>query len=137
MTAFTLWAIIGVTLIIAEIFTTSFYLLILGIAALITSAIAFVGAPLEIQLVTAAIASVLGHFSLAKYRHDHPKESTNGLENMDIGAKVTVHLNEGRAVAAYRGTIWEAVDLQGNPLQESGTYTITNTQGNVLVVSQS
>lgn len=136
MTAFTLWAIIGVALIIAEIFTTSFYLLILGIAALIASAIAFVGAPLEIQLVTAAVASVLGHFSLAKYRHDHPKKSTNGLENMDIGAKVTVHLNEGQAVAAYRGTIWDAIDSQGNPLQEPGTYTITSTQGNVLVVSK-
>ncbi len=60
MDAWVIWLIIGVVLGVAEIFTLSAALGLLGVAALITSGSAAIGLPVPLQLVVFAIASAAG-----------------------------------------------------------------------------
>lgn len=60
MDAWVIWLIIGVVLGVAEIFTLSAALGLLGVAALITSGSAAIGLPVPLQLVVFVIASAAG-----------------------------------------------------------------------------
>src|SRR5260221_14749422 len=61
------WLLAGLLLVVVELMTGTFYLLILGIAAGIGSLVAFLGLSLWIQAVVAAIAAVGGAGLLHRY----------------------------------------------------------------------
>jgi membrane protein implicated in regulation of membrane protease activity len=60
MTAWAVWLIIGVVLGVAEVFTLTAALGLLGAAALITSGVAALGLPAPLQLLVFAIAAAAG-----------------------------------------------------------------------------
>src|SRR5258706_11467981 len=62
------WLLAGLLLVVVELMTGTFYLLILGIAAGIGSLVAFLGLSLWIQAVVAAIAAVGGARLLHRYQ---------------------------------------------------------------------
>ena len=61
------WLLVGLMLVVVELVTGTFYLLILGIAAGIGSLIAFLGQPFWMQAVGAAIAAIAGGFVVHRY----------------------------------------------------------------------
>lgn len=87
----TLWLIAAVVLGLSELLVGTFYLLLLGVAALVGALAAFAGFALEIQCLIAAAVVLVGGVILARYRAHHKKDA-RGLanDNLDIGQTVTV-----------------------------------------------
>jgi membrane protein implicated in regulation of membrane protease activity len=132
------WLLAGLLLVVVELMTGTFYLLILGIAAGIGSLIAFFDQPLWVQAVIAAIAAGVGGFLVNRYHRKvnatSPKDTAN-----DVGQTVTIEswVSEPQRLARvrYRGTTWDA-DVLGNDRAEVGARLyVVATQGSRLKVS--
>ena len=61
------WLLAGLLLVVVELMTGTFYLLILGIAAGIGSLIAFFGQPFWMQALIAAFAAIIGGVLVHRY----------------------------------------------------------------------
>jgi membrane protein implicated in regulation of membrane protease activity len=132
------WLLAGLFLVVVELMTGTFYLLILGIAAGIASLIAFLGQPVWLQAVVAAIAAVIGGVLVHRYRRaanaTSPKDHSN-----DIGETVTIEswVSEPQRLARvnYRGTTWDA-EVVGTDVIEPGTLLyVVGTEGSRLKIS--
>ena len=82
----TLWLIAAVVLGLSELLVGTFYLLLLGVAALVGAIVALAGFAPEIQCLIAAAVVLVGGVILARYRAHHKKDA-KGLanDNLDIG----------------------------------------------------
>lgn len=124
-----LWVVLGVVLIIAEVFTPGFVLLWFGIGALAAALASMLGAGLAFQfLVFIAFSTLLTALSrtiFVKYftrdgEHDGLKSGAASLPGR-IGTVVTSSrgaLDEG-AVKVF-GSIWTAYPAEGEPPLEAG-----------------
>ncbi|MDT5156047.1 MAG: hypothetical protein QOH51_404 [Acidobacteriota bacterium] len=124
-----LWTILGVILIIAEVFTPGFVLLWFGVGALVAALSSFLGATFPAQfLLFISISSILTALSrtiFVKYftGRDEPDGIRMGAASMpgQVGTVVTSSqgaLNEG-AVKVF-GSIWTAYPAEGEPPLEAG-----------------
>ena len=122
------WLILGVGLIIAEVFTLGFFLLWFGIGALAAALAASLGAPFIVQFAIFAVLSVvltaMSRTIFAKYlSHNDENVIKMGMDALpgQIGT-VTIPsqgaLNEG-AVKVY-GSTWTAFPIDGESLLEEG-----------------
>ncbi len=132
-----LWAILGLALVIVELLTGTFYLLMLGLAAFGAAAAAWAGQGFGFQCVVAAVIAVAGCYGVHVYRARNAKQQ---MPSLDAGqpAKFEAWVDEGARLArvAYRGTTWEALvqeeDARPAP---GGTLYVISTHGNTLKVS--
>ena len=132
----TLWLIAAVVLGLCELLVGTFYLLLLGVAALVGALAAFAGASLEIQCSIASAVVLMGGIFLAKYRARHKADAlSQANDNLDIGQIVTVTgwNEDGTAQVSYRGALWKAVTQDRNR-RVSGVFTIVGISGSVLVL---
>lgn len=136
MELYVLWAIAGFILIIAEMLTGTFYLIVIGIAALVGALAAFLGAPFWLQAVIAAVSALLGVVAVHNWWLKHPKNS-GSMANLDTGEAVVletwVDQQAGRARVRYRGTTWDA-HVTGTASLNDTLY-IRSQQSGVLEVS--
>jgi membrane protein implicated in regulation of membrane protease activity len=63
-----LWAMIGLALVIVELLTGSFYLLILGLAAFGAAGTAWLGYDLAVQGIVAGVVAGVGSYALHVHR---------------------------------------------------------------------
>ncbi len=135
MSSYLLWAIVGFTLIIVELMTGTFYLLVLGIAALAGAAVAFFGAEFWLQVIVASIVALVGIYSVQQWWKTHQKSRT-ASNNIDIGQSVVFEqwINEAAHTARvrYRGTQWDAKLDHASSLQD--TLYIHGQEGGMLLV---
>ena len=104
-----LWAGIGLALIIAELVTGTFYLLVLGIAALAGALAAFVGLGFALQASVAAVIAVAGVLWIRQRRRSFTPAQ---MPSPDLGQPVTwdswVDATARLARVSYRGALWDA-----------------------------
>ena len=132
------WLLIGLALIFVELLSSTFYLLILGIAAGIGALIAFLDQPFWMQALGAAIAAVLGGVLVYRYHRaandSSPKERAN-----DIGQTVTIEswVSEPTRLARvrYRGTIWDAEVLGNDRIEANAVLYVVAMEGSRVKVS--
>ena len=124
-----LWTVLGVVLVIAEIFTPGFVLLWFGVGALAAALASFIGLGLAAQFVVfIAVSSLLTALSrtiLQKYfaGGDEPEGLRVGAAALpgQVGTVVSSSrgaLNEG-AVKVF-GSVWTAYPAEGEPPLEAG-----------------
>jgi membrane protein implicated in regulation of membrane protease activity len=124
-----LWTILGVILIIAEVFTPGFVLLWFGVGALAAALASFLGAGLAAQFVIFIVLSsaltALSRTIFVNYftGRDQPEGMKMGVASLpgQVGTVVTSShgaLNEG-AVKVF-GSIWTAYPAEGEPPLEAG-----------------
>src|SRR5882672_12063923 len=80
MDAYLVWLITGFVLVIAELMTGTFYLLVLGVAALVASGTAYAGGALIGQSIVAAIVAVAGVVWVHRYKHAILPKRMQGLD---------------------------------------------------------
>ncbi len=111
MATYLLWAIAGFILVIAELLSGTFYLLVLGIAALATALAAYLGAAVWVQVMVAAAVALAGIYAVRRWWAMHPK-SEAASNNLDLGQAVVIEswVDEaaGMARIKYRGSSWDA-----------------------------
>jgi membrane protein implicated in regulation of membrane protease activity len=131
-----IWAILGLALVIVELMSGTFYLLVLGIAAFGAGLAAWLGQPFPVQAVVAAVIAVLGCYGVHVY---HAKNSTRQMPQVDAGQPASFEnwLDPGarRARVRYRGASWDAlVDGEANMDAGAQLY-VVSTHGNTLKVT--
>ena len=138
MSDWTIWLIGAGILVIAELFTGTFYLLMiaLGLSAGALAALAGLNGPL--QTLVAAAVGVAATLVLRRSRFGKAGrgEAANDPNvNLDIGQRVSVpQWQDRRARVMYRGALWE-VDLSPGALDHPGDFRIVEVHGNRLIVA--
>lgn len=111
MQDYLIWAIAGFILIIIELITGTFYLLVLGIAALVGALVAFLGGNFWTQALLGGSAALLGTYFVHQWWARHPR-TAKGSNDLDRGQTVVLEswVNEagGFARVRYRGSSWDA-----------------------------
>ena len=130
------WAIIGLALVIIELLTGTFYLLVLGIAAFGAALAAWLGQGFPVQVVVAAAIAALGCYGVHVYR---ARNMTRQMPQVDAGqpANFETWVDRGARLArvSYRGASWDAL-VEGEESPEAGAILyVLATQGNTLKVT--
>jgi membrane protein implicated in regulation of membrane protease activity len=134
-----LWLIAAGLLVALELFSGTFYLLMVAIGALAGALVAFVRIDLPGQLLAAALVAVLATVLLRRSRHGGPARPDAARDpnvNLDIGQALQVAQWQGdTARVMYRGAQWD-VELQHGTPAGPGTFYIRELRGNRLIVSR-
>jgi membrane protein implicated in regulation of membrane protease activity len=132
------WLVAAGVLVILELFTGTFYLLMMAIGLGVGGLVALGGAPWPAQAVAAAVVGVLATGLLHRSRFGRPARvdaSRDSNVNLDIGQRVTVPAwDNGRARVMYRGALWD-VELGQGATARAGDFCIVEVQGSRLVVA--
>src|SRR4029077_4159122 len=138
-----LWMILGVALMIAEIFTLGFVLFWFGLGALAAAVAGFLGAGFGIQFLIFAVVSIaltaMSRTIFAKYlpsAGDHVKTAVDSLPGK-IGTVTTASkgaLNEG-AVKVY-GSTWTAYPIDDVALTEGEKVEVVEVKGSSIYVKR-
>lgn len=136
MDAYLFWAVTGIVLIIVEMLTGTFYLLVLGVAALAAAAAAWFGQGFWVQAVITAAVSVCGVILVKRSRGDAKQEAAG--QTLDVGQTVLleswVSEPDGLARVKYRNAQWEA-QVIGERVSGGTVFYIHSVDGNTLRVS--
>ena len=124
-----MWTVLGVVLVIAEVFTPGFVLLWFGVGALAAALAAFVGAGLAVQfvlfIVVSAALTALSRTIFVNYftGRDEPEGMKMGFASLpgQVGTVVTSSQGalQGGAVKVF-GSVWTAYPAEGEPPLEAG-----------------
>ena len=134
------WLVGAGILVIAELFTGTFYLLMIAIGLGAGALAAASGASGSVQTVAAAAVGLAATAILHRSRFGRPARTEASRDrnvNLDIGQRVAVaEWQGGRARVMYRGALWD-VELGPGALPEAGDFRIVEVLGNRLIVSNS
>lgn len=134
-----LWIGLAGALIVAELVTGTFYILMAAIGALSGAALSYLGASVPVQMITAAIITVVSMYGVYFYRKRYSKEpkpaENNPDINMDIGQIIVVHeWHDNKARVSFRGAQWDVELVPGAVPGHSG-YQIVSVRGSTLIVT--
>ncbi|MGH6611304.1 MAG: NfeD family protein [Burkholderiaceae bacterium] len=138
MDNYVFWFVIGFALVIAELLTGTFYLLVIAIAFGAAGLAALLGAPFIWQLIAAAAGSLGGTLWLRQTRFGrrlHDRTGSDAVQNMDVGQTVRVDqwAPNRTARANYRGATWD-VELATDEIPRAGEFVIREIYANRLIV---
>jgi membrane protein implicated in regulation of membrane protease activity len=137
METYLVWLVAGFALVIAELVTGTFFLLVLGIAAFAGSAMAWFGQGFWLEALCAAAVAVAGVFWVQRQRKTMQKPD---MASLDLGQAVTleawVDRAQGAARVKYRNTQWDA-EVEGEREFDRGEVLFSRAvEGNTLKVSK-
>lgn len=133
MQAYLLWWMLAAVLVGVELTSGTFYLLVYGVAAAAAGGVAWLGAGLLAQLLTASAIAVLGTLALRHWKRktDHPEFI---VQDMDIGQIVQLESwQDGRGQVKYRGAVWDA-EAESTSVDSSRALMIRAVKGNTLIL---
>jgi membrane protein implicated in regulation of membrane protease activity len=132
------WFLAAGVLVIVELLTGTFYILMLAIGVAAGGLAALAGAGVAAQTATASVVGVLATAILWRSRFGKPVRSdaaTDANVNLDIGQTITVPAwQDGTARVMYRGAMWD-VELAPGSKPEAGHCTIRAVRGSRLIVA--
>lgn len=136
-----IWWLLAGAVVVAELVTGTFYLLMMALGLVAAALGAHAGLGLTAQILAGALigggAVAAWHFNRSQQPKPLPA-SGNPDVNLDIGSEVMVGewLSDGTALVKFRGANWTAVAAQPADGTQVGLFTITELHGNRLTVSK-
>jgi membrane protein implicated in regulation of membrane protease activity len=132
------WIATGV-LIVAELLTGTFYLLMIALGFIAGGLMRVFGAGVDAQLAVAAGVALAAVVALRRSRFGRRAQrrdaSRNPDVNLDIGTTLTIDAWQDRhARAQYRGAEWD-VELAPGEREDARLYEIAAVRGNCLIVA--
>ncbi len=136
MTEDVLWAILGLALVIIELLTGTFYLLMLGIAAFGAALAAWFNLGFGMQAVVAAAIAGAGCYGVPVYR---ARNIQGQMAPIDAGQPASFEswIDPGARLArvTYRGASWEALVEGGAAVEAGALLYVVKADGNTLKVT--
>jgi membrane protein implicated in regulation of membrane protease activity len=138
-TAATWWWVVAGVLVAAELYSGTFYMLMLALGCAAGALAAMAGMGYSAQVITAAVlgagTTAVWHFKRARSPRSAPVESNRDVQ-MDIGQSVQVAAwdSNGSARVSYRGSAWD-IGFRGPGVPLPGEHVIVAVQGNRLIVA--
>ncbi len=131
------WAVAGIALIIAELVTGTFFLVVIGIAALAGAAVSYLHYSFWVQAVIATVVAIVGVILVTRYRATQAASPGKGL---DVGQSVVldswVSEKDGHARVRYRNALWDARVLDGHGVATGHVLYIQHMDGSTLHVAK-
>jgi len=137
MQGYVLWFVAGFVLLIAELTTGTFYLLVIALALAAAGVADLLGAPLVVQLVIAAVIGFGGSLGLRRVRLSKAQDdSANPMQQLDVGQKIRIDQwsDDGTARANYRGALWDVTLMPGETAEAGAMFEIKSVEGSRLMV---
>lgn len=136
------WVIVGFCLVIAELLTGTFYLLVIGFGAFAAALVAWLGGNPLWQAVIGGAVALAGTWYVHHFHHAGRADLNREDNFLDRGQPVVLEgwANEaaGLARVRYRGTSWDAKVPRTDPRPAPGTTLYIDSQdGNTLVLVDS
>lgn len=137
MQPYLLWLLIGFGLVVVELLSGTFYLLMLGIAAFGAAAVAWFGQGFEVQAIVAVAVASAGCYGVHVH---HARNSREQMASVDAGQPANfenwIDQGGGLARVRYRGASWDAhVDGEGD-LAAGALLYVLRIEGHALKVSR-
>lgn len=138
MDSYIVWFAVSFGLLVAELLTGTFYLLVISVGLAAAGLAALAGAPVALQFVVAAAIGLAGSLWLRTTRFGRRlhERVDDRVQNMDIGQ--SLHVDSWTvartARATYRGAVWD-VELAPGEEPASGEFVIRDIQANRLIVA--
>ena len=137
MTDYLVWLIAGIVLIIAELVSGTFFLLVLGIAALAGAAVAWSGLGIWPQAIAGAVVAAAGVLWVYHWRKGTSKDQ---MPSLDVGQTAAfeswVNVEARQARVKYRDTFWDA-QIDGPAEGRAGEiFYIVALDGSTLKISK-
>ncbi len=133
-----IWWVLAVLVVIAELMTGTFYLLMISIGLVAGAVAAHLGFALTPQIIIAALVGGGATLAWHLYKIKQPgalHAEANPDVNQDVGATVVVEAwnADGSASVKYRGASWAVVAAPG-VAHYPGSYRVQEIRGSTLVV---
>lgn len=131
------WAVIGFVLVIVELLTGTFYLLMLGVAAFGAALAAYLGFQFGTQSIVAALVSAVGCYGVHVYRARNRAQQMAPIDaGMPASFESWVDARERLAKVRYRGASWEARVDGLEAVEPGATVYVLEAVGNTLRVAK-
>ncbi len=132
-----MWLAAAGVLVALELFSGTFYLLMIAIGALAGALVAFLRIDLPGQMLAAAVVGIVATVLLRRSRYGKRVGADAARDpnvNLDIGQTVQVtHWDNRTARVTYRGALWD-VELAPDAVAEAGIFHIREVRGSRLIV---
>lgn len=141
LSAAAIWAILGLVLLIAEIFSGSFFLCFFGLAALIVASIKQATGLDQMALEIIAFATI-GMSGLLFFRKKLLRNFGHSTPNITIDTQSIVSLSNdlpahGSGKIEYQGTLWDAFNDSDQDLHRGDRASVIATRGIQLIIRPS
>lgn len=138
-----IWLAMAGVLVILEIFSGTFYLLMIAVGMLAGALAAWLGVSNPAQVLTTALVGIASCLILNRWRaRFKPQPAANDPNiNLDIGQPLRVDAWQGdpdgpwQARVVYRGAQWD-VDLESGQEPKPGMFVIREVRGSRLLVAR-
>jgi membrane protein implicated in regulation of membrane protease activity len=131
------WLVAAGVLVVLELFSGTFYLLMIAVGLTAGALAALAGVSGAMQMLCAAVVGVVATTLLHRSRFGHTRRGNAQRDpnvNMDIGQRVEVaQWQDGHARVKYRGALWD-VELGPGAQAQPGVFKIVEVQGCRLIV---
>ena len=143
MADWTIWLVLAGVTVVLEMFTGTFYLLMIGIGLAAGGLAALTGIPGEEQFATAAIVGIIATVALQRSKYGGLSRRNAARDpnvNLDIGQTLRIDTwtaaADGMPVsrAMYRGAEWD-VELEHGAQAHPGMFVIREIRSNRLIVA--
>ncbi len=137
MQSFHVWLIIGFVLIIAELASGTFYILVLGLTAFVAAIVAWFGASFVMQGIAAATVGVLGCIVVSMVRRRAAVPAMRGLdEGQIVKLDAWISRSDRLVKVRYRDALWEAKIVDGGDGEPGDVFYIVAMRGNNLEIAK-
>jgi len=127
----------GLALVIVELLSGTFYLLMLSVACFGAAGVALAGVGFPAQSIVAVVLASVGAYGVHAYRARNRAEQ---MVPIDQGqpARFEAWVDQGALLARvrYRGASWDARVEGEGPLEADAMLYVLNANGNTLTVSK-
>ncbi|RQO81361.1 NfeD family protein [Acidovorax sp. FJL06] len=138
MEASTIWWLAAGAVVVAELLTGTFYLLMVALGLVAAALAAHMGLSATMQVVAAAAVggvAVVGWYYFKKKRPEDPSARADRSVNLDVGETILISEwgSDGTTQVKYRGASWTAIHRPG-VTPATGMHKVVELVGNRLLV---
>ncbi|MDP3226485.1 MAG: NfeD family protein [Acidovorax sp.] len=134
----TIWWLAAGAVVVTELLTGTFYLLMVAVGLVAAALAAHLGLPIALQIVSAAIVgggAVVAWYLIKKRRPGDPSARADRSVNLDVGETIMIESwnPDGTTSVKYRGATWTAIHRAG-VTPSTGMHRVSELVGNRLLV---
>lgn len=135
MQAHLIWILLAGLLLVGEMLSNTFYLLVIAVAFSLTALLAWLGGSMAAQLLLAALLSLGGLAALWRRRKIAQRSHNANDDLLDYGQQVSVVVwhTQQQARVKHRGAEWEAELVSGR--NDADAFFIVGIRGATLLLS--
>ena len=130
-----IWLSIGILLLASEIFTGTFYLLLIGVSAILVAILNyFIGLSWPLQIIILGILSAISIFSLRGKLMHSKSEKLKTIDKSNTVIVLNAILPHAEGLVQYQGVPWAAINQSDYTLNAQQVAIVVETQGNKLMI---